>query len=86
MVLRVVGYCCDDLVGLTRFPYRTLPSVLVACHWAPLAAEHLRSSAGAYKTIEVRLHHIVEQPEGDFLLSVWSTTGNSVARAASNLA
>jgi LmbE family N-acetylglucosaminyl deacetylase/SAM-dependent methyltransferase len=82
IVLSEIGYYCDDLTRLGGAVRNSLarPGVVVACHWRHPAADHPHSAAAVHDMLGTGLERIVQHIEDDFLLDVWSTTGDSVAR------
>jgi len=82
IVLSEIAYYCDDLARLGGAVRNSLacPGVVVACHWRHPAADHPHSAAAVHDMLGARLPRIVQHIEHDFLLDVWSTTGDSVAR------
>ena len=84
IVLSEVAYYCTDLAFLVRRVRNSLSAdgVLVACHWNHPAADHPHSARQVHDALdEGDLRPIVRHREADFLLDIWSTTGESVASA-----
>jgi LmbE family N-acetylglucosaminyl deacetylase/SAM-dependent methyltransferase len=83
IVLSEIGYYCDDLDALTGRVLASLAAdgVVVACHWRHPAPQHPRTAVEIHAALERVLIRLVQHVEADFLLDVWSRTGESVARA-----
>jgi LmbE family N-acetylglucosaminyl deacetylase len=83
VVLSEVGYYCDDLELLARRARDSLAAdgVVVACHWDRPAPDHPHSAGQVHEALAAGLCLIVTHREGDFLLDVWSVSGESVAGA-----
>lgn len=82
IVLSEVGYYCPDLGALSgRIRAELAPDgVVVACHWRHDAPDHPRSAAEVHDAVGAGLSKIVSHIEEDFLLDVWTRSGESVAR------
>jgi len=83
IVLSEVGYYCDDIDALTSRVTASLTTtgVLLACHWRHSAPEHPRTATEVHAALGHLLKPLVHHLEDDFLLDVWSSNGESVARA-----
>lgn len=84
VVLSEVGYYATDLGALARRVHDSLADggVLVACHWRHPAVDHPHPAESVHDALGAGLHRLVSHHEEDFLLDVWSTSPESVARAA----
>lgn len=83
IVLSELGYYCRDLSALlARMDASLAPDgVVVACHWRHPAAEHPQSAGTVHDALSTAWQPVVHHVEEDFLLDVFSRTGESVARA-----
>jgi SAM-dependent methyltransferase len=83
VVLSEVGYYCPDLSVLVERIDSCLTDdgVLVACHWRRAAAIHAHTAGAVHGALAAGRRMIVNHVEDDFLLQVWSRTGESVATA-----
>jgi LmbE family N-acetylglucosaminyl deacetylase/SAM-dependent methyltransferase len=83
VLLSEVGYYCPDLSALVRRVDSCLTDdgVLVACHWRRSAAMHAHTTGAVHAALGAGRRMIVNHVEDDFLLQVWSRTGESVATA-----
>jgi LmbE family N-acetylglucosaminyl deacetylase len=83
IVLSEVGYYCPDLAALrARIEGSLSPDgVLVCCHWRHPAEEHPHGADDVHRALSTQLHRIVQHVEADFLLDVFTRTGESVAQA-----
>lgn len=83
IVVSEVGYYCADLAALTRRIDRALAhdGVLVGCHWRHAATMHVHSADDVHAALGNALHTVVTHDEDDFLLQVWTRSGESVASA-----
>ena len=81
IVLSEVGYYCADLRRLASRVEQSLDAdgVLVACHWRHAASMHLHSAGDVHAALGLSLHSVVTHVEADFLLQVWTRSGESVA-------
>lgn len=84
VVLSEVGYYVDDLVALAGRVRASLADggVVVACHWRHPAPDHAHPAELVHDALGTALHRLVAHEEADFRLDVWSTSPESVARAA----
>jgi LmbE family N-acetylglucosaminyl deacetylase/SAM-dependent methyltransferase len=82
MVLSEVGYYCPDLAALSaRIRAGLTPDgVVVACHWRHDAPDHPHSAEEVHRALGSGLTKIASHVEDDFLLDVWTRSGESVAR------
>lgn len=82
MVFSEVGYYCPDLTALSGRIHAGLApdGVLVACHWRHDAPDHPHPAEGVHRAIGAGLGKIASHVEEDFLLDVWTRSGESVAR------
>jgi len=82
IVLSEVGYYCDDIDALTSRVRTSLTAdgVVIACHWRHPAPEHPRTATEIHTALDRALPRLAHHVEDDFLLDVWSTSGESVAR------
>ena len=83
VLLSEVGYYCPDLSALVERIDSCLTDdgVLVACHWRRPAAMHAHTAGAVHAALGAGRRMIVNHVEDDFLLQVWSRTGESVATA-----
>lgn len=83
VVLSEVGYYCPNLPVLAeRIRAALAPDgVVVACHWRHAAPDHPHCAGDVHRALGEGLCRIVQHVEEDFLLDVWTRTGESVARA-----
>lgn len=83
IVLSEVGYYCPDLDDLVRRidGCLTEDGVLVASHWRRPAAMHAHTAGSVHNALGAGRRMIVNHVEDDFLLQVWSRSGESVAVA-----
>ena len=84
VVLSEVGYYCADVAELARRARDSLTDggFVAACHWRHAAADHPRTAEEVHDALTATgLIPIVRHAEDDFLLDIWSRTGESVARA-----
>jgi LmbE family N-acetylglucosaminyl deacetylase/SAM-dependent methyltransferase len=82
VVLSEVGYYCQDLAALSGRIRAGLAfeGVVVACHWRHDAPDHPHSADEVQNAIGAGLNKIASHIEEDFLLDVWTRSGESVAR------
>ncbi|MEP7019204.1 MAG: bifunctional PIG-L family deacetylase/class I SAM-dependent methyltransferase [Pseudonocardiales bacterium] len=82
IVLSEVGYYCPDLDALAgRVRAELAPDgVVIGCHWRHEAPDHPHTAADVHRAVGHGLRKIASHVEDDFLLEVWSRTGESVAR------
>ncbi|MEP7179026.1 MAG: bifunctional PIG-L family deacetylase/class I SAM-dependent methyltransferase [Pseudonocardiales bacterium] len=82
LVLSEVGYYCPDLAVLSGRIRAGLAGdgVVVACHWRHHAPDHPHSADEVHRALGAGLRKIVGHVEEDFLLDVWTRSGESVAR------
>jgi LmbE family N-acetylglucosaminyl deacetylase/SAM-dependent methyltransferase len=82
MVLSEVGYYCPDLTALSGRIRAELArdGVVVACHWRHGAPDHPHSADEVHRAVGAGLSKIASHVEEDFLLDVWTRSGESVAR------
>jgi LmbE family N-acetylglucosaminyl deacetylase len=82
MVLSEVGYYCLDLAALSGRIRAGLAfdGVVVACHWRHEARDHPHSADEVHSAVGAGLSKIASHVEEDFLLDVWTSSGESVAR------
>jgi LmbE family N-acetylglucosaminyl deacetylase len=82
IVLSEVGYYCPDLAALSGRIRAGLASdgVVVACHWRHDAPDHPHSADEVHRAVGAGLSKIASHVEEDFLLDVWTRSGESVAR------
>lgn len=83
IVLSEVGYYCPDLHVLADRVHGSLAEdgVLVACHWRHPAPKHPHAAGEVHAVLGTGRHLVVSHVEDDFLLQVWTRTGESVASA-----
>lgn len=83
VVLSEVGYYCPDLGTLARRIHESLDpdGVVLAVHWRHAAADHPYPAEAVHEALGRNLHRLTHHVEDDFLLDVWSRTGQSVAAA-----
>lgn len=84
IVLSEVGYYCADLKKLAARVDDSMPEdgVVLACHWRHEAEDHPHRAQDVHDAIAATgLRRIVHHDEADFLLDVWSPSGESVAMA-----
>jgi LmbE family N-acetylglucosaminyl deacetylase/SAM-dependent methyltransferase len=83
IVLSEVGYYCADLAVLAERARGSLApdGVLLACHWRHPAPDHPHSARQVHAALTTDLCLVAAHRERDFLLDVWSVTGESVADA-----
>lgn len=83
IVLSEVGYYCADLTALTaRIDGSLEPDgVLVGCHWRHPASMHAHGAGAVHAALGSSLHLVVSHVEDDFLLQLWTRSGQSVAAA-----
>ncbi len=83
IVLSEIGYYCTDLSALsTRVRTALAPDgAVVACHWRHDAPDHPHAAAEVHRALGEGLGNIASHVEPDFLLDVWTRSGESVARA-----
>ncbi|MGI8678721.1 MAG: PIG-L family deacetylase [Jatrophihabitans sp.] len=88
VIISEVGYYCADLAALTaRIDESLAPDgVLVGCHWRHAASMHLHTAGDVHAALGTSLHLVVTHVEDDFLLQVWTRSGESVAAAEGILA
>lgn len=82
LVLSEVGYYCRDLLALAEQVRTAMTSdgVVVACHWRHDAPEHPHRAEDVHRALGEGLCRIASHVETDFLLDVWTRSGDSVAR------
>lgn len=82
IVLSEVGYYCPDLAVLSeRIRAGLAPDgFVVACHWRHHAPDHPHTADEVHRAVGAGLRKIASHIEEDFLLDVWSRSGESVAR------
>jgi SAM-dependent methyltransferase len=83
IVLSEVAYYCDDIDALVSRVHASLAAdgVAVACHWRHAATEHPRTAAEVHEALGRALTNLAHHVEDDFVLDVWSASGESVAKA-----
>lgn len=83
IVLSEVGYFIADLDLLAHRIDASLTAdgVLVACHWRHPGVENPNTTDAVHAAVGAGLALIVDHREDDFLLQVWSRSGQSVAAA-----
>lgn len=83
VIISEVGYYCADLAALTaRIDESLAPDgVLVGCHWRHAASMHIHTAGDVHAALGASLHLVVSHVEDDFLLQVWTRSGESVAAA-----
>jgi LmbE family N-acetylglucosaminyl deacetylase/SAM-dependent methyltransferase len=89
VVLSEVAYYCADLDQLVQRTIGSLSSdgVVVGCHWRRPAPDHPLTAEQVHAAISASpLRRVVHHEEEDFLLDVWTRTGQSVACAEGLLA
>lgn len=81
VLLSEVGYYCPDLHVLAERVHGSLTDdgVLVACHWRHPAPKHPHAVGEVHAVLGKGQHLVVSHVEDDFLLQVWTRTGESVA-------
>jgi LmbE family N-acetylglucosaminyl deacetylase len=81
VVVSEVGYYCPDLNELARKVWGSLAAdgTLVACHWRHPAVLHPHTADAVHDVLGHGREPVVAHVEADFLLHVWTGTGQSVA-------
>lgn len=84
IVLSEIGYFITDVTGLAQRVAASLSDdgVLVACHWRHPTVEAPSTTEAVHAALGEGFAVLVQHVEEDFLLQIWSRTGESVARAA----
>lgn len=83
IVLSEVGYYCPDLPSLSEHVRASLApdGVVLACHWRHEASDHPHTAEEVHHALGEGLGNIASHLEEDFLLDVWTPSGESIARA-----
>jgi LmbE family N-acetylglucosaminyl deacetylase len=83
IVLSEVAYYCEDLANLEARVLASLKpdGVLLACHWRHPALDHPQTAETTHAALGRGLYRLAHHVEEDFLLDVWSTSEQSVARS-----
>jgi len=83
IVLSEVGYYCEDLSLLAEQVRGSLAGdgALVACHWNHPAPDHPHTASQVHDALTADLCLVATHREADFLLDVWTVSGESVATA-----
>ncbi|HVB26679.1 MAG TPA: methyltransferase, partial [Mycobacteriales bacterium] len=84
VVLSEVGYYCPDPTELATRVRNCLSrdGVVIACHWRHHANDHPQTARNVHDAIMATgLRALARHREADFLLDIWSRTGESVAQA-----
>ncbi len=81
IIVSELGYYCSDLDRLANKAWSSLTAngTLVACHWRHPAALHPHTAETVHDVLGRGHTPVVAHVEADFLLHVWTGTGQSVA-------
>ena len=81
IIVSELGYYCSDLDRLVNKAWSSLTAngTLVACHWRHPAALHPHTAETVHDVLGRGHTPVVAHVEADFLLHVWTGTGQSVA-------
>ena len=82
IVISEVGYYCHDLDSLSLRINGSLSAdgIVLACHWRHPAEKHVHTAEAVHVALGAGLHPLLTHQEEDFLLDVWSSQPQSVAR------